>query len=127
MPNLSDIYWLAGFLEGEGSFNIYRHSNGTSKVFRITASSTDADTIDKVSKIIHGFGKFTSYHNGDSSRKRVYQYSLVGNLAIQWMMTLYPLMSTRRRSQIKVVISIWKAYSPHRGRKENSYEAHPQT
>ena len=99
---IKDIYYIAGILEGEGCFL----TNGSPT---IKLSMTDRDIVMRVrnlmgaNKIIHAFK--SSLKNG---WKQKYTLTLHGSLAIQWMMTLYPLMGERRRTKIKEVIEVWK-------------------
>ena len=110
--SIKDIYWLAGWLEGEGCFSLYQ--DGNSKQFRIEFSSTDLDIIERVVKIMRTHEKIyerkRTLTNNGTLRKQDYYVHIRGSLAIQWMMTIYSLMGTRRKSKIKEVIIEWKSY-----------------
>lgn len=112
MIDIKDIYWLAGWLEGEGCFNLSR--DGEFKQFRIEYSSTDLDAIQKVNKLLNTdqkiFIRKQTYSKIGNKNKPEYYTKIAGTHAISWMMTLYPLMGNRRRSKIKEIISIWKSY-----------------
>lgn len=119
MISISDIYWLAGYLEGEGYFGVGKANGARSKslAFKISVGSTDRDVVERASRIMSGIVRLHSNGNGirdGYARKRLYDFTIHGSRAIQWMMTLYPLMGTRRKERIGEVISAWKNY-------ENTY------
>ena len=104
----ADIYWLAGWLEGEGTFGIKK--NGSPY---INSGCKDKDIVERFASIT---GNHTSVylHSGG-----IWYYQLGGARAIQWMMTLYPLMGERRKLKIKYCIDCWKSkqeYTPKRNR-----------
>lgn len=110
---MKDLYWLAGYLEGEGSF--CATPNRTARTFKLQVGSTDNDVIRKASRILYN-GQFRDVHrNGNGvrdgyARKTLHTVNVTGSLAIQWMMTLYPLMGTRRKARFKEIILEWKDY-----------------
>ena len=101
MRDIKDINWLAGFLEGEGSFMMTRNGK-KSRMPRLTASQKQRWPLEKVLSII----RLGNVHYIESID--MYFYNLYCNNAIQWMMTLYSLMSPRRQEQIRKVIELWK-------------------
>jgi hypothetical protein len=109
--SVKDIYWLAGLLEGEGSFGIL--SNGSNPV--IYLQMNDYDIVFKVRSLMckHYAIGIRSRQPNDS-----YVYRVHGNIAIQWMMTLYPLMGKRRKEKITEILNLWKN---HRGNKYYEY------
>ena len=97
---IKNIYWIAGLLEGEGCFYL----SGTTP--SISIQMTDQDTIEK-------FGDLTKCANGlyitrDSRENRQVTYRLQfgGSLALQWMFTLYSLMSLRRKAKIREILQV---------------------
>jgi hypothetical protein len=106
-----DIAWLAGLLEGEGCF--FQNKSGTAP--QISLAMIDKDTIKRAS-FIFGLGGWCRRMTPDSSdiigtRKNKYVFTIGGNEAIQWMMTLYSLMGERRKSKIKSILDSWKSNS----------------
>ena len=101
MVNVRDLIWLAGYLEGEGSFTFNKRTPVLSLV------TTDEDVADRVASI-------TSWHTSGpylypkTNRKPFWRVQLAGAQAVGWMMTLYGFMGTRRRGQIRYVIEQWK-------------------
>lgn len=109
MQKMSDIYWLSGLLEGEGSFGTRNN-----KCFRrtpvIQLKMTDRDIVQRVADL---FNKNVRgpYNYGN---KDVYSTDLCGQPAIEWMLTLYTLMGSRRQGRIQEVLEYWRE-TPVRG------------
>jgi len=110
--DIKSIVWLAGYLEGEGSFS--SADNRGARVFKIQVGSTDEDVMRRVCNIIyseyknlhrHGHGIRNGY-----ARKEMKSANVQGALAIGWMMTIYSLMGTRRKARIREIINEWKLY-----------------
>lgn len=112
MITINDINWLAGWLEGEGSFTIYK--KGKYNQFRIEFSSSDLDIIKKTKMIMKSnqtiFLRKQGFTSLGTKKKPEYYMKVYGSLAIQWMMTLYTLMGVRRKAKIKEILDIWKSY-----------------
>lgn len=105
MISVKEISWLAGLLEGEGCFAYNK------KIPLFILGSIDLDIIEKTRDLINPKISITI----DSNRKNIYyHFNVYGNLAIQWMMTIYPLMGRRRKTKIKEVINIWKSIPSYR-------------
>lgn len=101
MITIKQIAWVAGILEGEGYFG---YSGNTP---RITVGMTDEDTIDKVSNIIGG-SRYTEIPKDiRTNNKTVFLAAVAGDTAIQWMMTIYSLMSSRRQAKIREILWNW--------------------
>ena len=96
MIKTTDIAWLGGLLEGEGSF--YLRSG---KYPNIKVGMTDEDTIIKVAAM----WKTRVCHHGN-----IYKADVNGIAAIQWMMTLFPFLNRNRRSNIIKIIKFWREY-----------------
>ena len=104
MRRMIDIAWFAGIIEGEGTFKYLRFCPG------ITISMTDKDTIERCAKIIrYKKLKIHTYLRKDGN-SNMHTIALWGNRAIQWMMTIYPLMSARRKAKIRSILEQWKVY-----------------
>jgi len=107
MPiSVKDIVWIAGILEGEGYFGLNNNSP------RIQLAMTDLDVVEHVKNIMEKTKVISSHaeHEGkDGSRRKTrYSFTITGDLAIQWMMTIYLLMGLRRKSKIRELIHHWK-------------------
>ncbi|KKL70718.1 hypothetical protein LCGC14_2102090 [marine sediment metagenome] len=99
MIKLTEIAWLAGLLEGEGYFALYKKKY---PVIRVTM--TDEDTIIKAANIWKANTEVYHYKN-------LWRTEITGALAIQWMMTLFPYLGERRREAVTEVVKFWRAYS----------------
>ena len=95
-----DLAWCAGFLEGEGSFLNY----GTPIV---TAAQVQREPLDRLSLL---FGGNITYRkiNGHAGRP-IWTWRVHSYRAAEVMMTLYVLMSPKRKAQIEFSIGRWKS------------------
>lgn len=106
----SDFYWMAGLLEGEGSF--LAPSPSRANMPRITCSSTDEDVIARLAGLLE-----QSYHKASQERARrngwklAWAVELRGRKAVAMMQRLRPIMSKRRQAQIENALS---SYDPLR-------------
>ncbi len=90
-----DLYWLAGLLEGEGSFVCY--SSPT-----IQLGMTDKDVVEKAANLMNTTMK--TYPAAKKHWKTRYHANLHGQDAIVLLSKLLPLMGNRRSDQIKTVL-----------------------
>lgn len=94
-----EFFWLAGLLEGEGSF-LPGPPSATNSV-RIALTMTDADVVERVAALWS-----VSYHEVRRDRCRLmgwkpnYYVHLRGRRAVEMMKLLRPLMGQRRQEQI---------------------------
>jgi CMP-N-acetylneuraminic acid synthetase len=94
-----ELCWLAGWLEGEGSF-----ASGTSNLTRcqVRGVSTDKDVIEKVAALMGCTSFKQNRRTQDKAHwKDTYRAILCGQKAFDLMARLYPLMCERRQQQIK--------------------------
>ena len=100
-----DLGWLAGLLEGEGSFGANRTRNYYPK---IQLGSTDRDVVERAHAIA-GVGTL----NGPYSRgvnKEVWCWNVAAQAdAAGLMMTLYPLIGLRRQARIREILLEWRS------------------
>lgn len=117
-----EIGWIAGILEGEGCFSI---NNRLPWAPRITVGLYDLDVINKIKNITHCNYLVTSMDKPDhiNTRTKLYYYiTIPTDKAIQWMMTIYPLMSKRRQETIKTLLNNWKLHI--KGQREYCSKGH---
>lgn len=104
-----DFYWLAGLLEGEGSFSLGPPSAPNS--VRITLCMTDRDVVARVAALWN-----VAYHEVREERTRergwkpAYQVILRGRRAVDFMHELLPLMGERRQLQIRRALASYNPY-----------------
>jgi len=102
-----DLYWLAGLLEGEGSFCKGPPSSPNSSL--ISVQMTDEDIIKRVSEL---FGVSYFYIKSKNVKwKDTYSTRVRGKSAVELMKELRPLMGVRRKGQIDEAT---KAFKPLR-------------
>jgi hypothetical protein len=106
---IKDIYWLAGMLEGKGSFYTYTKKNLKQSLTypEFTFQSVDRDITRRVARITKS--NISAVKPYGSSKQLSYKIRLCSTRAIQWMMTIYPIMGIRRKARIKNIISVWKS------------------
>lgn len=123
---LKHIYWLAGLLEGEGCFQAYETRNvRRQRTVTLSVRMTDQDVIEQVACLLRLHNEHIHIHTA-RPQKAHYKYQYIcavgGTRAIQWMMTLYPLLGQRRQEQIRRCIAVWHdmksefVYGRQRGR-----------
>ena len=99
-----DLYWLAGYLEGEGSF--MRGSPSDPGNSKISVCSTDEDVIAKVGKLFGNTPYLAKRKISNPKHKPVWTVKKSGRDAVALMQLLLPLMGKRRHEQIsKAIVS----------------------
>lgn len=112
MIEIRDIAWLAGLMEGEGSFSTYRkrhRQDGHKRVAQLTLMMTDEDVVAKAAQLM-GTRVYGPYGPYRGCTKQCWQVHMSGKRAIAWMFTLYPLMGKRRREAIERAVAEWKTF-----------------
>lgn len=95
-----DIAWAAGFLEGEGCF----HSGSR---ISIRAAQVQPEPLHKLKSILGG-NVTGPYTKKQLNHRPSYDWNLNGCDAIAAMMTMYPLLSGKRKASIRSAIGKWK-------------------
>ena len=114
MISVRELEWLAGFLEGEGSFSWNRSGNGGT--LRVEVWSIDEDVVARSVKLVGAkiMRRVLTPREGIiRSIQPQFGWVLYGKHAAGLMMTLYSLMGARRKEQIKRALAIWKAAPGH--------------
>ena len=103
MPTTHEIAWLAGLLEGEGSFGYY---NGCPT---IQVQMCDRDVVARAASVL-GVSLRAEYKpRGRDTYKPVSGCVATGQRAVSWMMTLYALLGERRRTKVRDILTLWHA------------------
>jgi len=108
--NLKELYWAAGFLEGEGSFH-HRNENGKKNYpsqICTSAAQVQLEPLERLKRIFGG-RIYGPYLGRTKAGEPYFLWSVGGSLAIQIMMTLYSLMSLKRKTQIELCITAWRS------------------
>lgn len=110
MANAIEIAWLAGLLEGDGTFQM--HNNG-SKTKRNTCpliglAMLDLDIVEKVSKIFQcNIGKYLT----PKKDKHIYFARTARRSTVEpLILALYPYMGNRRKEQINKMLQWYKEH-----------------
>ena len=102
--NTKDKYWLAGLLEGEGSFMVGPPSDKHIPV--VSLQMTDQDVVQRVADL---FGVTIYYKSSNNVKhKDCWTTRLKGQRAVEVMKEILPLMGQRRQSQIKRAVESYK-------------------
>jgi hypothetical protein len=99
--NWKELYWLAGWLEAEGSF--CRPPPSSPRKARIHAGSSDQDVIAEVARLLRVKPRLERRRNPHWSP--YWRVLLQGGRAITFMQAIRPVMGLRRTSQIDAAIS----------------------
>ena len=97
----AQLSWVAGFLEGEGSF-VANARNGS-----ITMAAAQKQ-LEPVARLQHLVGGAVHQYFHAARKIDYHKWTLNGSHAIALAFTLYTLMSPRRREQIRTMIRIWQ-------------------
>lgn len=107
MPMITprELEWAAAFLDGEGCF-----MGATPKVQKsicVVAVQADPELLYKLERLFGGYVRQQKKVLG-LGKKLIWRWYIFGPRAAGIMMTLYPLLSTRRKAKIKDILSTWK-------------------
>jgi len=101
-----ELAWLAGILEGEGSFilSTSRWQGRKYRYARIALTMTDQDVVEKA-RVISGADCKLFEPTLKANRKQQYRLWIDGKNAVRLMNLLHPYMGNRRKAQIDEVLS----------------------
>jgi hypothetical protein len=111
-----EIAWLAGLLEGEGSFMSPAPSEPRQP--RISIVMTDEDVIQRVAGLVGV--KYINIRQENIKWKPSYRVQLKGARAVQLMQAVRPHMGARRGAKIDAILA---TYAPPTGRRLTEAEA----
>jgi hypothetical protein len=94
--SITELHWLAGLLEGEGTFMTGPPSNPRMPVLAV--NMTDEDVMARLGRIFHRKVQVVKPRN--VRWQTSYQLRVQGSEAVRWMHLLRPLMGSRRQGQI---------------------------
>lgn len=97
-----DLYYAAGFLEGEGSFVVRERFDPS-----ITAGQVQLEPLERLQELFGG--NIYPCKLAKNGRQPSHVWNLNGSRAIGLMLTLFPMMSTRRQSQIANAVNGWRS------------------
>ena len=100
-----ELYWTAGFLDGEGSFSLC--GGKPAKTPRIQVTQADVFGLHKLWALFGG-GTVRKGQLSALSRKPLHVWVLTGPRAVAVMLSIYPLLSPTRQHQIERVLAVWR-------------------
>ena len=102
--DMKELYWAAGFLEGEGSFYFGKPSK-----LLVQAAQVQKEPLERLQKFFGGNLRFCDFANRSPKASPYWVWNVASpSKAAGIMMTLFSLMSPRRQEQIKKALSGWK-------------------
>jgi hypothetical protein len=108
----AELFWVAGFIEGEGCFSGYRGAG------RIIVSQKNREPLDRLQKSFGG----NMYWNPNG---KIWQWAVYGPVSVGLMMTIYPVLSRRRQQQAAAAIAAWRARPLWNRRRSACEKGHP--
>ncbi|MDE1840213.1 MAG: hypothetical protein KGH87_09890, partial [Thaumarchaeota archaeon] len=111
---VKDLYWAAGFIEGEGTFG-FTHSP------RVSVGQVQREPLERLQRMFGGSIRL------DGRKHPINVWGVYGSRAAGLMMTLYPLMSTRRKGRIFEVLTVWRTRFLRNGRGAHCRRGHEWT
>jgi hypothetical protein len=100
---VQNIEWVAGLLEGEGSF----YSVKPKQTVRIACSMTDLDVLEKLQSLT-GCGSIFKLTKRQSHWKDAWNWTITGRQAVELMRELLPYMGARRSERIRELLAYWE-------------------
>ena len=119
MISTSQIHWIAGLLEGEGTFNYTTvGTDGKRGSIRVALSTTDKDILLRFANLL-GFGSVCTIQpykseSGYRGYRLQYRWDASGVRAAGLMMTIYSLMGERRKERIRELLAYYRSTKAHR-------------
>lgn len=105
MITVRALEWTAGFLEGEGSFGL---THGTACVL-IQADQVQREPLARLRRLYGGTLILRAPSTSRPHAQPIWKWALSGVGAAGLSMTLWPLLSSRRRQQIGAALVAWRA------------------
>lgn len=104
MPTVKDIAWAAGFLEGEGWFGCAGKNS-----LSCTCCQVQEEPLRRLQSIFGGNIQGPIKKSGNNpNHSAFFRWAKCGHAAAGMMMTLYGLMSPKRKEQIRLALAKWK-------------------
>lgn len=98
---MKKLEWVAGFIEGEGSFVFNRNT------LNVSVSQVQKWPLEKLSEILGG-----KVYRCNNKYGGYFMWCANGVRAAAISMTLYALMSPKRKEQIRKVLGLWRRVPP---------------
>lgn len=108
-----ELAWLAGYLEGEGSFlkRVRRATTGWSEPPKITVEAVDRDVIERAANLMQCRVLFFKLSEKNPKWHDTYRAFVTNKKAVEIMRLILPLMGKRRAAKIKEILEIERDYA----------------
>ena len=100
MLDIKELYWAAGFIEGEGSFNSVKSWSS------IQVAQVQKEPLERLARLFGGSFYYKTRTN--PKHNNVWTWYATGARARGIMMTIYSLMSSKRKLQIVKALAAFK-------------------
>lgn len=118
--SIAQLNWAAGFMEGEGSFQL----NGrTRKIPSANATQVQLEPLERMCRLFGG-RPYKVFEKRDNHNDK-WLWCVNGSRAAGVMMTLYPLMSPKRKDQIRIALAGWLSTKPAGKYRMQCPQGHP--
>ena len=108
MDRTNRLHWIAGFFEGEGCI----HCNPRKSLLAVSANQKIREPLECLHEMLGGaIRPSMKMYRGEP--RPIFTWTVVGSRAAGVAMTLYPLLSTRRKEQIRDALDRWKSHRAH--------------
>lgn len=104
---IEELTWIAGLLEGEGSFSHSKTKTGLNSP-HVSISMTDKDTIENFARLIGGYSVGRTRRKPQSGKKTQWRCAISGKAGVFLAMMVYPWMGQRRRKRISKMYNDYK-------------------
>lgn len=99
--DIKELHWAAGFLEGEGCFHVGGRTS-------MAAAQVQIEPLQKIQRILGGTIN-GPYSAKNPNSKPFFSWRLNGVQAIATMLTLFSLLSPKRKAAITRAVQEWKS------------------
>ena len=107
---IQDLYWAAGFLEGEGWFGWTERYAQNTQMLIVSCSQVQLEPLERLKRIFGSCGlSGTGRRYGRRQDNPIHYWQVSSRKAAAVMMTLYTLMSPKRQQQITLALEKWKS------------------
>jgi hypothetical protein len=111
-----DLYWAAGFMEGEGSFMNQRNN------VSLSAVQVQREPLNRLHALFGGTICECKKQNDRCSD--YFKWQVTGSKAVGLAMTLFSLMSPRRKAQIEQALMKWRVAPLENGKRKVCAQGH---
>jgi hypothetical protein len=113
----NDSIWLAGLLEGEGTFITYKNQRGTGRpCARVQLGMCDRDVVERAAAIMGGTVRVRWKDPNKPNWNEQYVTAVAGERAEATMRRIRPFMGARRGEKIDSILALDLSHHPKGGR-----------